>query len=41
MEAALELIHVKQRANIQVAGTMEQIGLRRLRIAGIAPHNVL
>jgi hypothetical protein len=28
MEADLDLIHVKHRANIQVAGTMEQIGLR-------------
>jgi hypothetical protein len=28
MEADLELIHVKHRANIQLAGTTEQIGLR-------------
>jgi hypothetical protein len=28
MEAGLGLIHVKHRANIQVAGTMEQAGLR-------------
>ncbi|HSN64523.1 MAG TPA: hypothetical protein VLS26_10135 [Azonexus sp.] len=28
MEADLELIHVKLRANIQLAGTLEQIGLR-------------
>jgi hypothetical protein len=28
MEADLELIHVKHWANIQLAGTMEQIGLR-------------
>ena len=28
MEADLELIHVKHRANIQAAGAMEQIGLR-------------